>query len=175
MRVVCFPLLGLAALACAACQSTHVEDRVAFDANDAAYIRKQGAATVEGEAFVTNENGRVVKAAGQIVWLVPATAYARQRFTAIYGAKKSVPIGAVAQLHPDADYLAYTRRTKTGSNGKFSFDNVAAGDYFVVSQMSWKKDDELFARGAAMYETAKVKGDEDDPVKVVVSGSVSGL
>lgn len=164
----------LLALFCAACGPRQLPNAVAFNADEAAYIHKHGSATIKGEAFVINSSGRAVKAAGQDVWLVPATPYAKQRFTAIYGTKKSVPARAVAQFASDPDYLANTRRAKMGSNGKFSFEDVAPGAYFIVSQMTWKGEDEMSSHGAAMYETVTITGKETEPVNVVVSGSASG-
>jgi hypothetical protein len=173
MRTIHFCILALA-LATGACQSTRIENPIAFDAAEAAFVLKQGKAEIEGHAFVTNGSGGVVNAAGQPVWLVPVTAYARQRFAAFYGAGKSIPARSVPSISSDPEYIKYTRQTKTESSGKFSFDKVAPGEYFVVSQMIWKKDDAMFAQGAAMYETVKISGSEKDPVKVVVSGMTGG-
>jgi hypothetical protein len=173
MRPVSFFILAFA-LATSACQSTRIESPMAFDATEAAFVLKQGKATIDGHAFVTNGSGGVVNAAGQPVWLVPVTAYSRQRFAAFYGAGKSIPARSVPNISSDPDYIKYTRQTKTESSGKFSFDKVAPGEYFVVSQMIWKKDDAMFAQGAAMYETVKITGAEKDPVKVIVSGVAGG-
>ena len=97
--------VAVLALGLVACRSTHIENPVAFDASEAAFIHQDGKATIEGHAFVTNSSGGVVNAAGQTVWLIPSTAYARQRFAAIYGTAKSIR----AQAIPKADScLLYT-------------------------------------------------------------------
>ncbi len=173
MRLI-FLFTPILALVCASCQSTRIEHPLSFDASEAAFIRKEGKTTIEGHAFVTNGSGGVVNAAGQSVRLVPATAYSRQRFAAIYGSGKSIPARAIPRPDSDPDYIAYTRETKSESNGRFSFDKVAPGEYFVVTQMTWKKEDKLFIDGAAMYETVRIAGSEKDPVKVVVSGNAAG-
>jgi len=167
-------LTAIAALGLAACHAAHIESPVAFDANEAAFIHAEGKATIEGHAFVTNSGGSVVNAAGQPVWLVPSTAYSRQRFAAIYGNTKSIRARAIPKADSDPDYIRFTRETKATSGGKFSFDKVAPGDYFVVSQMTWKKEDALFPEGAAMFETVKITGAEKEPVQVIVSGNASG-
>jgi hypothetical protein len=61
-----------------------------FDPAEAAYINTQGKATIEGHAFLRDKNGqaRVRYAAGEVVRLVPATAYARARFAQYYGDSK---------------------------------------------------------------------------------------
>ncbi len=172
MRRVFLSVLFASGLA--ACRSTHIDSPVAFDASEAAFIQKDGKATIEGHAFVTNRSGGVVNAAGQTVWLIPSTAYARQRFAAIYGGAKSIPARAIPKADSDPAYSQYTRQTKTTSGGKFTFEKVAPGDYFVVSQMTWKKEDAMFPDGAAMFETVKITGAETDSVDVVVSGNASG-
>ena len=172
MRSIC--LAAIAALALAGCRSTHVENPVAFDASEAGFIHKQGKATIDGHAFVTNKSGGAVNAAGQAVWLIPSTAYARQRFAAIYGARKSVPAIAIPTADSDPAYVEASRKTTSESGGKFSFDKVAPGDYFVVSQMTWRKDGQLLPDGAAMYETVKILGNETEPVKIVLAGNASG-
>jgi len=174
MRVILICAI-LASLAVAGCQSTKIENAVAFDPSEAAFIRKDGRAAIEGHAFVTNSNGAVVNAAGQSVRLIPATAYARQRIAAIYGAAKFRQMALAPRLEADPDFLVYTRETKAESNGRFSFDKVAPGEYFVATQMSWKKPNNIFSEGALMYETVKITGAEKEPVKVIVSGQAIGL
>lgn len=169
-HLLCLPVV---ALACASCRAT-TENRAPFDAAEAAYINTEGRARIDGHAFVTNGAGAVVNAAGQGVRLVPATAYARQRIAAIYGAGKSIRARDIPRADSDPDYIKYTRETKTESNGRFSFDKVAPGAYFVVTQMTWRKDGEMFTDGAAMYESVTITGGEREPVKIVVSGSASG-
>jgi hypothetical protein len=174
MRPVLWLSLSIAFF-CGSCQTTRVvENPVAFDAVEASFIQKAGKATIDGHAFVTNGTGGVVNAAGQTVRLIPATAYARQRMAAIYGASKSIPARSMPRPDSDPEYIRFTRETKSESNGKFSFDKVAAGEYFIVSQMTWRKENGLFPDGAAMYETIKVGGSETEPLKVVVSGTSGG-
>ena len=173
MRIF-FNFAPLLALVCVSCQSTRAEHPVPFDASEASFIRTEGKGTIQGHAFVTNGAGGVVNAAGQAVRLIPVTAYSRQRIAAIYGAGRSIPARMIPKPDSDPDYINYTRETKAESNGRFSFDKVASGEYFVVSQMTWKKEDRIFSEGAAMYETIRITGSEKDPVKVVLSGNASG-
>jgi hypothetical protein len=173
MRLSISAVFG-ALLFCASCQSTRVENLVAFDATEAAFINKDGKVKIDGHAFVTNTSGRVINAAGQIVRLIPATTYARQRFAAIYGRGKWILARNIPRPDSDPEYIKYTRETKSESNGKFSFEKVGPGEYFVVTQMTWKKEDSLFSDGATMYETVRIVGAETEPVKVILSGNASG-
>jgi hypothetical protein len=186
-------------LAVAGCNSSkgRIDKPLAFDANEAAFVLKQGTATIRGHAFVINNLGRAQNVVGQNVFLVPQTAYSRQRVEAIFESGKSIQSREAPDIPSDPDYLKYTRRWKTDSDGRFLFDNVAPGAYFVVTQMSWKKDDppdpdadpetalrkavrKAFQKdsdlliGAAMYETVTVTGKEKAPIDVVVSGGIGG-
>ncbi len=195
MRVVSVAALSLclAGAGCNARNDKKIDDPVAFDAKEAAYVLKQGKTTIHGHAFVINNVGRAQNAAGQDVFLVPQTAYSKQRIEAIFDSGKSVQAREVPKLPSDPDYLKYTRRWKTDTNGKFTFDNVAPGEYFVVTQMSWTKDDTSKSDdalkdavknafkddksslvGAAMYEKVTVSGKEKAPIDVVVSGGIGG-
>ncbi len=168
-------LAACAALSLFACNSANqatLQD-LRFDAAEASYIRAPGKATIEGHAFLRDEHGQVnVRfAAGEVVRLIPATSYARARMAHYYGQKKFVPAMSVPKVEPDPDYAAYTRTTKAESTGRFSFDHVAPGRYFVTTQLVWKPKDQLLPEGGAMYEEVVVTGSETEPVKVVLSGS----
>ncbi len=165
-------LAALAALSLFACNSAAPPD-LRFDAAEASYIRTPGKGTIEGQAFLRDEHGQVnVRyASGEVVRLIPATSYARARMTHYYGDKKFVPAIAIPKVEPDPEYAAYTRTTKAGSTGRFSFDHVAPGRYFVTTQLTWKPKEQLLQEGGAMYDEVVVTGNEAEPVKVVLSGN----
>lgn len=174
MRHVVLGVLALALLsACNRAAPDAAFANARFDAAEAAYIKKQGNATIEGHAFLRDKHGQVnVRfAAGEIVRLVPATAYAQARFANFYGGSKFVPAASIPKFEPDPDYAAYTRTTKAESTGRFTFGNVAPGRYFVTTQLVWKPKDAFLSEGGAMYEDVTVTGKETGPVKVVMSGN----
>ena len=105
-----------------------------FDPQSAAFINASGRAKVSGQAFVRRNNGRMLRAAGTDVYLVPRTAYADERIAAIYGDRHQQRWGARL---PDADplYEQYMRKTVASSGGSFSFDHVADGEYFVIAMI----------------------------------------
>jgi len=159
-------------LALAGCNSAPAPTRP-FDAAEAAFIRKEGAATIDGHAFLRDRTGQgnTRNAAGEVVRLIPATAYARERFTQLYGASKFLPASNIPKYEADPDYVAYTRTTKAESSGRFTFDHVAPGTYFVTTQLTWKQKDAFLSEGGAMYEEVTITGRETQPVKVVLSGN----
>lgn len=160
--------LGLAALlgACVAQGPT----TTSFSAEEAAFIRKPGTGVIVGHAFRTRSKGQVVNAAGEVVRLVPATAYARERFSRVFGKTKFLPHWRYPNDQVDPGYAELTRTTKTTANGRFAFDKVAPGTYFVSTQVIWGEEDAVFREGGTVYDEVTLTGRETEPVEVILSG-----
>jgi hypothetical protein len=139
--------------------------RTSFDAKSAAFINTAGRAKISGQAFVRLNSGKLWRATGTDVELVPRTAYADERIAAIYGAKKYALRGV---LIPDADpvYVTYMRRTVASSGGSFSFDRVADGDYYVIAMIHIPS--EYSYHEFPIIERVTVKGGKS--VKLVMRG-----
>jgi len=163
--------LGLAALlgACVA-QGPSSPTVSSFSAEEAAFIRKSGTGVIEGHAFRTRSKGQVVNAAGEVVRLIPATAYARERFARVFGKAKFLPHWRYPNEQVDPRYAELTRTTKTTARGKFSFDKVAPGTYFVSTQVIWGEEDQVFREGGTVYDEVTLTGKEAEPVEVILSG-----
>ncbi len=145
---------------------------VSFLVEEAAFIRKPGKGAIVGHAFRTREKGQVVNAAGQVVRLIPATAFARERFEQLYGKTKYVPhYGYPREDKVDPAYAEYTRTTKAEANGRFAFEHVAPGSYFVSTQVIWGEEDALFREGGSVYDLVTLTGKETEPVAVILSGN----
>ena len=166
-----------ASVALAACQSVGGEpaarQTVAFDAKAAAFITKKGAVSIKGHAFLRRRDGVTVDAAGEIVRLIPATPYAEERFRRLYQGKKFAGgvFFAPQQDVADPEYSKLLRETKAEANGTFRFDNVAAGRYFIATQLQYQHSSKYFLDGGAFYDEVTVTGKELDPVLVVLSGN----
>ncbi len=161
----------ICALTLCACNS--VRSDVRFDPAEAAFIRQEGKATIEGHAFLRDKEGHVnVRyASGEVVHLIPATAFARARFAHFYGGRKFVLALFMPNASVEPEYAAYTRTTKAGSTGRFTFDKVAPGRYFVTTQITWAPKEALLLEGGAVYDEVTVTGKETDPIEVVLSGN----
>lgn len=168
-----FVLALLAAAALAGCRSTEAPTlSVAFDSKEAAFVKRQGVTRIDGHAFLKQPSGKPIFAVGETVRLIPATAYARERFQKLYGAAKYVAAAQYpAQIPADPAYGDYMRVTKSESSGRFSFENVPPGTYFVSTQVVWKPEGELFHRGGAVYDMVTVTGREDKPIKLILNGT----
>lgn len=180
-------LFCLAALALSGCQSTREPapgvGTAAFDPAEAAFIKKTGTAKIDGHAFWRDGEGGTINAAGEIIRLVPATAYARERFAALYGGGRTVGASAIRQMPADPAYEGYTRTTRAESNGRFTFDNLAPGTYYVTAQIVFRDKHQYLhfqsgiyhnvqkvgSDGGAMFETVTISGKEKDVVKLVLT------
>jgi len=104
-----------------------------FDPAAAAFINLEGHASISGQAFVRQTNGKLLRAVGTDVFLIPRTAYADERIAAIYGEGDKQKWARV----PDADplYEQYMRKTVASSGGSFRFERVPDGAYYVVAMI----------------------------------------
>lgn len=170
-RVVAAALSAVAmAVGVAGCQSRQPAT-VAFAVEEAAFIKKPGTTTIVGHAFRTKPSGVVVNAAGEVIRLIPATAYARERFRNFYGSRKYVPHRDYPRDdNPDPAYGEYTRTTKAEANGRFAFEKVAPGEYFLTAQVIWGDEDAFFREGGSVYDSVTVTGKEKEPIQVILSG-----
>jgi hypothetical protein len=136
-----------------------------FDAQAAAFIYTSGRAKVSGQAFVRPNSGKLLRAVGTDVFLIPRTAYADERIAAIYGDGKR-PAGGTSV--PDADplYEQYMRKTIASSGGSFSFDHVADGDYFVVAMIHVPND--IMFMQFPIIERVSVRGGKS--IRLVMRG-----
>lgn len=159
------PLLAVLVLAGCAQPVQQLGPRVVpiatpYDQAEATALLVPGTATIQGSAFLRQRGGGVVTCAGSVVRLIPATAYARARATALYGPTQSGIAREALKFDPDpAAYETTLRTTKCDAQGKFSFENVAAGAFLVQTLVTWRV-------GAAMQGGALMQTSITEPGKV---------
>jgi hypothetical protein len=136
-----------------------------FDPEAASFIHGKGRAKVSGQAFVRLNSGKLLRAVGTDITLIPRTPYADERIAAIYGNGKQAGRGVNI---PDADprYVQSMRTTVASSGGSFSFDDVADGEYYLVAMIHIPSDYSMVER--PIYERITVKGGEN--VRIVMRG-----
>jgi hypothetical protein len=98
-----------------------------------------GTSTISGRAFVTTAQVDDVPGNDVEVQLIPSTAYTIARFT---NRKSGQDLGPL-----DARLAPYIRTTMTDTGGRFRFDNVPAGDYYVSCSVVWQELPEYSATG----------------------------
>lgn len=142
-----------------------------FDAAEAAFLDKPGKTTIQGQAFLPDKTGAHIHyAMGEVVRLIPVTSYAQARLDYYFHGAKFAPASSIPKNDPDPDYLAHTRATKAGSTGRFAFENVPPGRYYLSTQVVWQPEQAFQSEGGLIYEEATVTGAETKPVEVVISG-----
>jgi hypothetical protein len=167
MRCVC-RLVWLACLVApllAACQTAHVV--AVFDPKAAEFVLKPGTGRIEGQAFLKRDYGKLVTAAGERVFLLPATPYTLERFDRMFGGGYRAYFGTAIEETPPV-YYRYRRESKVDMRGKFVFENLAPGRYLVVTRVFWQEPSKYFALGGAIYDVVDVRADET--TKAIVSG-----
>jgi hypothetical protein len=135
--------LALTLVGCATTRPEVVKISAPFNEVAAAEAMKPGNNIITGSAFMRQRGGGVVTCAGASVELLPATPYAIERIGHLYG-NKSEGLRTVAQhqkpfqFDPDAEgYIRIARKTKCDAQGKFTFEKVADGEFFLVTTVVW--------------------------------------
>lgn len=89
----------------------------------------EGTAAVSGEVVARRGDGKIVRSDAAFIYLVPATPYTREWFEQ-----------AIVQGHKisgaDPRALRATRTTIVGTEGRFQFPGVPAGEYYLVCSIS---------------------------------------
>jgi len=128
MKKVVYSLALLFSTAC-----THqpiVIERVPFKLSEFANLARTGDATVTGQAYIKTANGRIHYPENVDVRLNPKTSYSTQWYEVNYLGKQNIS---------DADprYLEYVYKVPVGNEGRFSFNNIPAGDYYISAPVFW--------------------------------------
>lgn len=139
VRIAAVSALGAAALA--ACAPTPAPGPImgggglssSFSAADFAWSAQAGSAAIEGRAAY----GPGYSCAGS-VGLTPETPYTRHRFLNLYGSldRAALPASEVRARsvgEASADYRGYVRDTTCDAQGRFRFDDLPQGGWFIIA------------------------------------------
>lgn len=158
-------VLIAAALVLCGCQPTRI--KADFNPSEASYINRKGRGRIEGQAFLRRDYGRLVTAAGERVFLMPATRYAVERFNGMFGGDMRAYFGHEVDAPPDA-YYQYRKETKVDMSGQFVFPDLSPGRYIVATRVFWTEPKSYLTRGGAIYDIVEVKNDET--TTAIISG-----
>lgn len=163
---ICTLAVIVTCLGLAGCVTAKVD--ASFDPQAGAYINEIGTGRLEGSALLRQRGGGVVTAAGNDVYLAPVTEYSTARVRTIYGDGKFAAFTRNFENTPD-EYMKQTRKTKADVEGRFIFENLRAGEYYVITEITWEVPGNLFKEGGTLYERVTVS--EGKTVSVVLSGT----
>lgn len=127
-------IVGLGLLV-AACARPEMAQSVAYqEADHRAFIGK-GTAAVDGEGFLRRPNAQLARCSGGKVFLMPATPYFRERMEIFR--KGGVTANSRDRLESDTKVV---RQTQCDHLGRFLFEGLPAGKWFVVTRISFESD-----------------------------------
>jgi hypothetical protein len=131
-----------------------------FDARSAGYVLTDGPNVIEGRASLTSRRGYVHTCRYSGVTLIPATAYSSERMTLAFGnINGGYANDRVYERLPANEYFArYVRYVACDKDGRFRFERVANGRYFLVADITWLVRWARF--GGAAMQSIEVTGGE---------------
>lgn len=137
-----------------------------YDAAETAALMRPGTNTITGSALIRQQGGGVVTCAGSPVMLIPATAYSKERMAAIYGGGGLARGPGRAFTPNPPDFATHTRNTQCNAQGFFRFEDVADGEFFLVTRVSWTAGRYNLEQGGFMLGRVITKGGRTSEVTI---------
>lgn len=140
-----------------------------FDEAQARAAMGPGTNTVKGQAFLRQNGGGVVTCAGETVYLAPATRYAEERITLLYGSPDGGFVSTSDTFRfrwtPETpeSYHALQHTCIADAQGNFRFEGVRDGAYYLVTRVIWTFGNNRF-HGGAMARKVSVSGGRTEDV-----------
>jgi hypothetical protein len=150
-------------------QETARVKRIPFPDEEYKALPKSGTATVTGQAFLRQRGGGVVTAAGQDIALNPITSYSLNWFDIVSNGGRPE--------EPDERSFFYIRTVKADAEGRFKFENVATGAYFITTFVIWEVPSGRYgymrAQGGCVSKRIQVKDGQD--MEVIVTEVIGAI
>lgn len=98
--------------------------------------------------------------------LVPATKYAEDRLSQIYGNTRRGfrPARGFNVEGADPDYLRLVKTTVCNAQGFFTFSGVADGEFFITTSVLWRTNPYFLDGGVLMHRVTVQGGQEAELV-----------
>jgi len=123
------------------------------------WARRSGENSVSGIALI-KAGGATHTCAGQSANIIPDSAYARARMTAIFGSTtkgmRAASLGPQKFERDDPLYVSTLRTTRCDSSGSFSFSRVPDGIWYVTSSVKWQGASQV--EGGSMMQRVELRG-----------------
>jgi hypothetical protein len=132
-----------------------------FNAGDVAWSRVPGAATVEGRAAIPAGGDASHTCAGGEAQLLPAGTYAAEMMRIVFGSdvRGYAPLASSPPYPANiaTDFKNTVRRSGCDAEGRFRFDGVPAGRWYVFSNVIWRTaSGEAARQGGALMQRIDV-------------------
>ncbi|HOY22362.1 MAG TPA: hypothetical protein PK002_04375 [Cellvibrio sp.] len=161
---LCFTLLFVSPLVCA---QEPIPLKSAFNLDEVKWVKTVGNSAIQGKAFLTLKNNKTKGCAGFGVELLPVAKYSSERILNIYGNNdqgKIIIEGTIPTFTPDPkEYHDMVIKTKCNSNNEFTFNNISAGEYYVIGFIIWDTNEngKSVKTGGAVMKKIKVAPKEN--------------
>ncbi len=131
-----------------------------FDVEAAELINAKGDGSIKVQAFMRQNGGGIITAAGRKISLLPYTDYTNYRIAEIYAGRPFIPADEPQPIieNDPQEYYIFTRTQTADASGSTTFKNVADGKYFIVTSVVWKVG--KFYEGGSVNERVTVKDGE---------------
>lgn len=147
---------------CAAMQPVILEQKQSFNAADVAWADKTGTSAISGQAFVQTNGGQPRTCAGLDVYLIPSSAYARERselnFGSVEGGYKNAYSNRKLSDGTPMDFANTWKKQVCDAQGNFEFSNIPAGEWYVSTSIVWTV--QYVSNGGLLAKRVTVKDGE---------------
>lgn len=155
-------------------QAATPQPTIPFDESALQPFAVKGTSNITGQAFLKTAGGEVRYGAGDNVLLIPVTPYTTEKiqaFVGVEGEGSSIVAGiGLLSLQGDDRMQKYIRTVVGDGSGNFEFQDIPAGDYYIVCPIYWNVPSEY----GGMEQTggvanAKTHVGDGETLKVVVT------
>jgi hypothetical protein len=181
MRKIIYVLLAMVFVGLVGClaKTQFLTISTKFDKETAEKQMRPGKNTLKGSALFRQAGGGIVTCAGNTVSLFPYSNYARERMTGLYLNEKGGVNYVLPQSDPAAPERSYTssdpaydalvENTQCNTQGFFTFNNLADGDYYVVTHILWRVD-RYTTQGGYLMKKVHISGGETKEIVITGQG-----
>lgn len=139
---------------------------MSFDPADVAYFYEPGTASIEGQAIMQREDGTLQPCRGRVT-LGPGGAFAEQWMQEAYGDTESATLHINAhdpvQVTPELRaYFDMRRHATCDEEGRFRFEGLADGDYYVTTSVLWIEND--IEQGGQLLQRVRIRNGESEQI-----------
>jgi hypothetical protein len=130
-----------------------------FNAGDVAWSLGLGTAIVEGRAALSATGDVPHTCAGGEAQLFPAGTYAAEMMRIVFGSDVRGFAPLASTRYPaniEADFKSTVRRIGCDATGRFRFDGVPAGRWYVFSNVIFRAAGEAAPQGGALMQRIDV-------------------
>jgi len=160
---VYFLTTALLVTGCATVPATEVPISATFAKSDVAWFGGTGTGKIEGSAFLRTKGGAVKTCAGYDVQILPYSSYAAERMNFIYGSQTSGhligPRRAWKFIPDEPDFYKSLKKTVCNADGDFEFEDLPAGDYYIIAKVTWDIGKVFDEGGTLMKKVSIASGD----------------